>query len=115
MNKPCESCPFLIKPPFVLRSGRATEFADCLRRGGPFNCHKTTCETGDGSEQFCTGALLTMENERDGDEDAPGCMANQAARICARLGSFNPNELEGHDRVYNSLEEWADTMEERAE
>jgi len=70
---------------------------------------------GDGSEQFCSGALLTMENERDGDEDHPGCMANQAARIYARFGGFNPNDLEGHDRVYGSLEEWTDAMEERAE
>ena len=108
MIRPCSECPFLRGSPFessMCRS-RAEEIATALRDGGHFPCHKTT-EVGGasrGKEMWCAGALGTMENE-----DGPGAMGNQMARIAARLGLIgDPAELE-RSELYDSLSAWVET------
>ncbi len=66
MKAKCDNCPFskdgkgahLRKS---LRPGRMVEIRRGLLMGDVFNCHKTTEETGDGSELMCAGALEFQE------------------------------------------------------
>lgn len=113
MKRPCDNCPFLKAKvdAFRLPRARKREIANSLRRGQMFPCHKTVNYENDdegrvtGKSRFCAGALLTMNNE----DPEQGCMANQMARICARLGEFNPDELQGAELVFSSLDEWERT------
>src|SRR5207247_9900408 len=81
IEKMCDTCPFDSKGPglFVrrtLRSGRWREIINRLKRDGHFLCHKTTHETGNGSELVCAGALQWQEKRR---------YPSQYARICERI------------------------------
>ena len=58
----CADCPFNETGPGrhlrnTLRPGRFDSILADLREGKVFLCHKTTPETGDGSEKVCAGAL----------------------------------------------------------
>lgn len=60
--EPCSNCPFnnsgeglLLKK--SLAPGRWAEILDGLRNDEAFFCHKTTYETGDGTNLYCAGAL----------------------------------------------------------
>lgn len=48
----------------TLRPGRWRDILQGLRRGEVFNCHKTTEETGDGSNLICAGAIDWQEHNR---------------------------------------------------
>lgn len=66
MASKCDNCPFAKSGPGrklrdCLRPGRWSEITNGLRRGLSFNCHKTTHETGDGSELICAGSIEWME------------------------------------------------------
>ena len=68
MEKPCENCPFNSSGPGLhlrksLRPARWREITSGLLRGENFTCHKTTHETGDGSELMCAGAI-TYQGKR---------------------------------------------------
>lgn len=109
LKRPCEECPFLRGSVFEnsMCEARAEEIADSLRVGGEFDCHKTTTE-GDagGKEQWCAGALGTMQNEGN-------VMENQMVRISGRMGHIDdPAKLGGLNELYNSLDEWVETHEE---
>jgi hypothetical protein len=68
MPAPCENCPFnrsgdglrLRKSLGVLRWNR---ILGALLRGEHFACHKTTEETGDGSNLICAGAIAYQEKK----------------------------------------------------
>lgn len=95
---PCIHCPFRRDQVSMTRPARKREIARALRRGGSFDCHETLDYDGDGEPRrtnataFCAGALVTMENE-----GGAGCLANQMARIQARLRMFNPDKLRGSE------------------
>jgi hypothetical protein len=81
MPAPCADCPFNAKGPglrlrFGLRPGRWREILSALRRDGHFLCHKTTGETGDGSNLLCAGAMAWQERRG---------LPSQLVRIMERL------------------------------
>lgn len=66
MKEPCLNCPFNSTGPGAhlrksLRPGRMAEIRRGLLRGEHFTCHKTTPETGDGSNLMCAGAIAFQE------------------------------------------------------
>lgn len=98
MTTPCDQCPFLDTPGnrrgFTLR--RLEEFAR-----GEFPCHRTAEveeedeeHLGDfiarGNSLHCAGQLIF--NQKRG-------MPTQMARICERLGLFDPSKLNMKTRV----------------
>jgi hypothetical protein len=81
MEKMCDNCPFARSGPSAylkktLRSGRWREILATLRKDGHFICHKTTRETGNGSNLMCAGAIEWQE--------AHGCVG-QLQRIMERV------------------------------
>lgn len=84
MQSMCSDCPFQVKGHGLnlrrsLRSGRWREILSGLRSGRDFRCHKTTIDTGDGSELLCAGAIEWM-NKRG--------LSSNYQRICERLQWF---------------------------
>lgn len=82
MAAPCENCPFNTSGKGLslrksLARGRWSEITRGLLRGEYFTCHKTTEETGDGSELMCAGAIAYQEKH--------GVSSNYQ-RVCERLG-----------------------------
>lgn len=80
----CADCPFAKNGPGLhlrksLRPGRWRQILSHLDRDGQFPCHKTTHETGDGSERMCAGAIEYQEAH-----NGPG----QLQRIMERLDYF---------------------------
>ena len=80
----CVDCPFAKSGPGarlrkILRPGRWREVTSGLLRQEHFYCHKTTEETGDGSNLVCAGAIEW--------QDKHGTSA-QYVRICERLEYF---------------------------
>lgn len=80
----CADCPFAKSGPGLrlrktLARGRWSEILASLRRDAHFTCHKTTEETGDGSERMCAGAIQWQENNH--------CVG-QLQRIMERLDYF---------------------------
>lgn len=66
MPAPCANCPFNDDGAGLhlrnsLARGRWREITTGLRRGEHFTCHKTTGETGDGSNLMCAGAIAYQE------------------------------------------------------
>lgn len=66
MQSPCANCPFNAEGPGLhlrksLRCGRWGEIRRGLLSGEHFTCHKTTDETGDGSNLMCAGAIAFQE------------------------------------------------------
>jgi hypothetical protein len=66
MRKKCEDCPFASRGPGLrlrrlLRPGRWKEILNGLASGNYFPCHKTTDETGDGSNRVCAGSIEWQE------------------------------------------------------
>jgi hypothetical protein len=62
MAKPCADCPFSkseggIRQAKALRPGRLASIKRELLRGAAFTCHKTTHETGNGTNLMCAGAI----------------------------------------------------------
>ncbi len=85
MEVPCANCPFsdsaggraLAKS---LHPGRLAEIKRDLKRDQHFICHKTTRETGNGTNLICAGAMAWQE-ERG--------LSSQYQRICERLDALN--------------------------
>jgi hypothetical protein len=66
MPKKCADCPFHGSGPglalrLTLRSGRWKAILKALAAGKFFPCHKTTTETGDGSNRVCRGSIEWQE------------------------------------------------------
>ncbi len=66
MEKPCVDCPFNARGPgaHLRRTLHRARWAEILRdllNNEHFTCHKTTHETGDGSERMCAGAIEWQE------------------------------------------------------
>lgn len=85
MEKPCADCPFNSKGPGLrlrrsLRPGRFAEITEGLRRGGHFECHKTTRSTGDGSRLVCAGSIAWQ---------AKRGIVSQYQRVCESLAYFS--------------------------
>lgn len=83
--KSCEDCPFNNSGPGLhlrnsLASGRMDSIIEDLRTGKVFNCHKTTKETGDGTEKVCAGALALQRKEN--------CVP-QGIQIAERITAIN--------------------------
>jgi hypothetical protein len=111
LRTPCKHCPFRSDIDPYLHPERAQEIAQTLLDGGSFHCHKTVDyterddepedERGQGrvtaDSQQCAGALATMER---------GGHIGQGARIAARLGLYDPDNLDPKAPVYGSLPEW---------
>ena len=81
MLKPCADCPFNRTGPGArlarsLRPGRMQGIKEDLLNGAIFNCHKTTDETGNGTNLFCAGALRFQN--RHG-------VVSQHQQVCERL------------------------------
>ena len=81
MEKPCDNCPFNKSGPGLrlrrsLEQGRFAGILDDLREDKHFVCHKTTHETGDGSNLVCAGAIAWQEKN---------CRPSQYSRIMQRL------------------------------
>jgi hypothetical protein len=104
MNSPCANCPFLREGGIRLTSARVDEIAGMMLspHGGEFPCHKTTREGSDGDlhataeSAHCGGALLFAEKNGN---------STQMMRIAERLGLYDPSQLKGHDRVFDTVEE----------
>lgn len=102
LKRPCEDCPFLKEGGIRLRKARAEEIGGMMlsRDGGTFACHKTTeAGGGEGPEQHCAGALVFAEKNE---------IATQAMRIAERLRMYDYTTLQGHDDVFDTLEEMLD-------
>ena len=66
MAEPCLDCPFNKSGPGLhlrrtLARGRWAEITGDLLRGQHFTCHKTTEETGNGTNLMCAGAIRFQE------------------------------------------------------
>lgn len=105
LKRPCEDCPFLKKGGIRLRKARAEEIGGMMisRDGGTFACHKTTDAGGsEGPVQHCAGALIFAEKNE---------IATQAMRIAERLRMYDHTLLQGHEDVFDTLEEMVDANE----
>lgn len=85
MERQCADCPFAPQGPGLrLRRRLAPShwrgILAALRSGHHFTCHKTTTETGDGSNRVCAGAL-DWQNAR-------GITSNYQ-RVCERLDALH--------------------------
>lgn len=81
MPTPCADCPFNSSAPgFRLRRslqrGRWSEIKRGLMRGESFTCHKTTEETGNGTNLICAGAIK-WQNQRG--------VSSNLQLVCERL------------------------------
>ncbi len=84
MESSCADCPFnkdgaglaLRK---ALRPGRFADIKASLNRGETFQCHKTTSETGNGSNLLCAGSLDYQHGRG---------IIGQYERICLRLDAM---------------------------
>lgn len=81
MKSKCADCPFHSKGPGLrlrrsLTAGRWSGILQHLRRDSHFTCHKTTGETGDGSELMCAGAIEWQEKRG---------LSSQLQRVMERL------------------------------
>lgn len=102
LKRPCDDCPFLKEGGIRLRKERARDIAEMMlsRDGGSFACHKTTEAGGsEGPEQHCSGALIFAEKHET---------ATQVMRIAERLQMYDHRKLQGHDDVFDTLEEMVD-------
>lgn len=116
LKTPCKDCPFRNDRPGYLRKARARDIANALDPshlggGTTFTCHKTTVHVeGDDEDeedhmidgpnaQHCAGALIMLEKSGRLEH-------NQTLRIMARLGAFNPEELDLDAPVHASADEW---------
>lgn len=85
VQKPCDDCPFsdsaagkhLRKS---LHKARWREITEGLLRQEHFFCHKTSDETGNGTNLVCAGSIEW--------QDAHG-VSSQFVRICERLDAFS--------------------------
>jgi hypothetical protein len=80
----CADCPFAKKGAGLklrrsLRPGRFAEILRGLRREGYFICHKTTRQTGNGTNLVCAGSIEWQEKRG---------LTSQYQRICERLAAF---------------------------
>lgn len=81
MAEQCADCPFANSGPGLhlrrsLGPGRYREILASLRRGNFFPCHKTTDDTGDGSNLVCAGSIEWQAKH--------GIVADYV-QICSRL------------------------------
>jgi len=81
VDKMCADCPFQSKGPGLhlrksLQRDRWLEILSGLRIQGHFICHKTTDETGNGSDLVCAGAIEWQNKHK---------LSSQYVRICERL------------------------------
>lgn len=82
--KMCADCPFASKGPGLalrksLAKGRWQSITRGLLRGECFTCHKTTDETGDGSNLVCAGSIEYQDKRN---------ISSQYVRVCERLEYF---------------------------
>ncbi len=103
LHKPCKNCPFLKKGGVRLTRGRVNEIAGMMLGGrGEFPCHRTTRENADGDlvetskSKHCAGALIFAEKHN---------RSTQMMRICERIGMYDRTKLQGHDTVFDSIQE----------
>lgn len=81
MKVPCADCPFSDSAAGnhlrrSLAPGRMEEIKRGLRKDGHFVCHKTTINTGNGTNLLCAGAIAWQEQHG---------LSSQLVRICERL------------------------------
>jgi hypothetical protein len=93
LEHPCVNCPFLREGGIRLREER---YEEILITDGTFNCHKTTRQTGDGTERPCAGWLGFIVKNPE--------YAGQMARILGRLGMVNEN-ADYLAKLFDDLEE----------
>lgn len=84
MEAPCSDCPFSDSEAGKhlarsLRPGRMAEIKRALQTDQYFTCHKTTDETGNGTNLVCAGALAWQE-ERG--------LSSNFQRVCEALDYF---------------------------
>lgn len=84
MSEPCADCPFNRTGPGArlaksLAPARMAEIKRALMNDESFFCHKTTDDTGNGTNLICAGALAWQESHG---------ASSQYARICERLDYF---------------------------
>jgi len=95
MEKMCEDCPFAKNGKGArlrrsLRPGRWRSILAGLRREETFTCHKTTDETGDGSNRVCAGAIEWQDKHGT---------SSQYVRICERLEYFAAKRAKSDNRT----------------
>lgn len=84
MEAPCTDCPFSDSEAGTrlrksLAKGRMTEIKRALRADQHFTCHKTTAETGNGTNLVCAGALA-WQDERG--------LSSNYVRVCERIDAM---------------------------
>ncbi len=92
MAKQCEDCPFAASGPGLrlrksLQSGRWREILNLLRADKHFLCHKTTDETGNGTNLVCAGSIEWSEKHR--------VPPSQFQRIMERLECWGDGRING--------------------
>lgn len=105
LKKPCSNCPFRRDSFFPLQPDRVLEIVD---DNVEFACHKTVdYSSGDGAikkkSEHCAGLLIMLEKMEQ---------PHQMMRICERIGLYKADELEMDSPVYDSVDEYIDTIEE---
>ena len=69
MERQCDNCPFAdVGSGVHLRESlgvpRFRSILNSLLNGAPFMCHKTSKETGDGTDLYCAGALDYQQQQK---------------------------------------------------
>lgn len=106
MKRPCPECPFRKEGGVRLTRGRIEEIGGGMLHDNSFTfpCHKTVDYDAEGEgrrssndERHCAGALIFAEKNGT---------STQMMRITERLGMYDHTALEGHDDVWEDLDEW---------
>ncbi len=90
MPEMCADCPFADRGPGrelrrYLRPGRWRQILKDLRNDRHFVCHKTTAETGDGTNLLCAGAIAWQEKRG---------LSSQWRRVAQRLEEWRNSRRE---------------------
>ena len=104
---PCSDCPFLREGGIRLTRPRVQQIAGMMLEhgaGGTFPCHKTAGAAGRKVKRskwsHCAGALVFAEKNG---------VHTQAMQLATRLGFLDIRTLQGHNRVFDSIDEMLGT------
>lgn len=79
---------------------RASQIASDLLGDRTFTCHDDI-DKPESRRQHCAGALIILDKLEQ---------PNQMMRIMGRLGDYRPEELTGHDEVFDDFNEWIEAQ-----
>lgn len=95
LKRPCNDCPFRKEGGLFLHKERIKEIGAIATNDlMTFTCHKTLEAE---KKQHCAGAMIFAEKHN---------RPTVAMRLAAMWEIYNPEEMLGHDEVWESLDQW---------